>query len=93
VYTPVRLGHDQLYVFWTAVSRHWYSRAPDKAPTTGKFYHHLAILARPNALQQLYYYSKSLCEEMPFVSARESIMTLFDPRRWLESGYVAEQAK
>jgi hypothetical protein len=64
---------------WTAVSRHWYSRASDKAPTTGRLYHHLAILARPNALQQLYYYAKSLCVEMPFLSARESIMTLFEP--------------
>ncbi|KAL2260023.1 hypothetical protein VTK26DRAFT_6108 [Humicola hyalothermophila] len=64
---------------WTAVSRHWYSRASDKSPTTGRLYHHLAILARPNALQQLYYYSKSLCVELPFLSARESIMTLFDP--------------
>jgi hypothetical protein len=64
---------------WTAVSRHWYSRASDKAPTTGRLYHHLAILARPNALQQLYYYSKSLCVELPFLSARDSIMTLFDP--------------
>jgi len=64
---------------WTAVSRHWYSRACDKAPTTGRLYHHLAILARPNALQQLYYYSKSLCVDMPFPSARESIMTLLEP--------------
>ena len=64
---------------WTGVSRHWYSRASDKAPTTGRLYHHLAILARPNPLQQLHYYSKSLCVENPFHSARESIMTLFDP--------------
>ncbi|KAI1309624.1 hypothetical protein F5Y03DRAFT_67500 [Xylaria venustula] len=64
---------------WTSVSRHWYSKASDKAPTTGRLYHHLAILARPNALQQLYYYSKSLCVPIPFGSAKESIMTLFDP--------------
>ena len=64
---------------WTAVSRHWYSKASDKSPSTGRLYHHLAILARPNALQQLYYYSKSLCVSIPFVSARESIMTLLDP--------------
>ncbi|EAQ89589.1 hypothetical protein CHGG_06208 [Chaetomium globosum CBS 148.51] len=64
---------------WTAVSRHWYSKASDKAPTTGRLYHHLAILARPNALQQLYYYAKSLCVEMPFLSARESILTLLEP--------------
>ncbi|KAL2018448.1 hypothetical protein VTK56DRAFT_804 [Thermocarpiscus australiensis] len=64
---------------WTAVSRHWYSRASDSAPTTGRLYHHLAIVARPNALQQLYYYSKSLCVEVPFDSAQQSIMTLFEP--------------
>ncbi|OTA63177.1 hypothetical protein K449DRAFT_421966 [Hypoxylon sp. EC38] len=64
---------------WTSVSRHWYSKASDKAPTTGRLYHHLAILARPNPLQQLYYYTKSLCAPIPFISARESIMTLFNP--------------
>ncbi|RGP79609.1 hypothetical protein FLONG3_2357 [Fusarium longipes] len=64
---------------WTGVSRHWYSKASEKSPTTGRLYHHLAILARPNALQQLYYYTKSLCVPIPFSSARESIMTLFDP--------------
>ncbi|KAG7402699.1 Telomerase-binding protein EST1A [Fusarium oxysporum f. sp. rapae] len=64
---------------WTGVGRRWYSKASDKSPTTGRLYHHLAILARPNALQQLYYYNKSLCVPIPFSSARESIMTLFDP--------------
>lgn len=64
---------------WTGVSRHWYSKASDKAPTTGRLHHHLAILARPNAVQQLFYYTKSLCVAVPFKSARESILTLFDP--------------
>lgn len=64
---------------WTGCARHWYSKASDKAPTTGRLYHHLAILARPNALQQLFYYAKSLCVAVPFTSARESILTLFDP--------------
>ena len=64
---------------WTGVSRYWYSKASDKSPNTGRLYHHLAILARPNALQQLYFYAKSLCVPIPFPSARESIMTLFDP--------------
>ncbi|KAN0106418.1 hypothetical protein V8E51_009294 [Hyaloscypha variabilis] len=64
---------------WTGVARHWYSKASDKAPTTRRLYHHLAILARPNALQQLFDYSKSFCTVIPFISARESISTLFDP--------------
>lgn len=45
---------------WTGIARHWYSKASDKAPTVGHLYHHLAILARPNALKQLLYYTKSL---------------------------------
>uniref|UniRef100_A0A8H7NKT9 DNA/RNA-binding domain-containing protein n=1 Tax=Bionectria ochroleuca TaxID=29856 RepID=A0A8H7NKT9_BIOOC len=64
---------------WTGVARQWYSFASEKAPSTGRLYHHLAILARPNAIQQLYFYTKSLCVIIPFHSARESIMTLFDP--------------
>ena len=64
---------------WSSVSRHWYAKASDKAPTTGRLYHHLAILARPTALQQFYYYTKSICVAIPFTSARESLMTLFDP--------------
>jgi hypothetical protein len=48
---------------WTAVSRYWYnnSKVSNKLPTTGRLYHHLAILSRANALQQTYYYAKSLC--------------------------------
>ncbi|KAI6264758.1 hypothetical protein MCOR34_011879 [Pyricularia oryzae] len=64
---------------WTAVSRNWYSRASDQAPTTGRLYHHLAILARPNVVAQLFYYAKNLCVPIPFNSARDSILTLFEP--------------
>ncbi|KAK0627189.1 hypothetical protein B0T14DRAFT_130406 [Immersiella caudata] len=63
---------------WAAISHGWYSKASDRSPTTGRLYHHLAILARPNALQQLFYYNKSLCVAIPFDAARESIMTLFE---------------
>ncbi|KAF2477117.1 uncharacterized protein BDR25DRAFT_251692 [Lindgomyces ingoldianus] len=62
-----------------AGARSWYSKAADKNPTVGRLYHHLAILARPNALQQLYYYARSLTCVKPFPSARESIFTLLDP--------------
>ncbi|KAI0388513.1 hypothetical protein F5Y17DRAFT_452466 [Xylariaceae sp. FL0594] len=61
----------------TAVSRSWYSKASDKAPTTGRLYHHLAILAHP--IERLYFYAKSLCVPIPFSNTRESIMTWLDP--------------
>lgn len=71
---------------WTNVSIQWYSKAADKAPTTGRLYHHLAILTRPNAIQQLFYYTKSLCVAIRFDSTRESIMTLLDPIMDHEAG-------
>jgi hypothetical protein len=37
---------------WARAARYWCSKASDKARTTGRLYHHLVILARPNALQQ-----------------------------------------
>lgn len=64
---------------WAGVARFWYSKAADKKPHVGRLYHHLAILARPNALQQLYYYCRSLTCLEPFMSARESILTLLNP--------------
>ena len=64
---------------WANVAKSWYNKAADRNPPVGRLYHHLAILARPNALHQLYYYGRSLTSVEPFPSARESIMTLFDP--------------
>jgi hypothetical protein len=64
---------------WAGVARFWYSKAADRSPDVGRLYHHLAILARPNALQQLYLYSRSLISTQVFQSARDSILTLFNP--------------
>ena len=64
---------------WTQVSRQWYLKASDRAPRIGRLYHHLAILARPNALQQLFFYGKALSVSQPFPAAKDSILTLFEP--------------
>jgi hypothetical protein len=64
---------------WAAVARSWYTKAAHKSPTVGRLYHHLAILARPIALQQPHYHGHSLTSLNPFPSARESILTLLDP--------------
>jgi hypothetical protein len=62
-----------------SVSGSWYSKAADKTPHVCHLYHHLAILAEPNILDQLLYYCKSLGVTSPFHPTRESILTLFDP--------------
>jgi hypothetical protein len=64
---------------WTQVARQWYLKASDRSPETGRLYHHLAILARPNALQQLFFFCKALSVPQPFIAARESILTLLQP--------------
>lgn len=43
------------------------------------FTDHLAILARSHPVQQLSSYCRSLTAFQPFISSRESILTLFEP--------------
>ena len=64
---------------WADVARNWYHQAANKNPNVGRIHHHLAVLARPDMLQQLFHYIKSLVSVRPFPSAGESILLLFDP--------------
>ena len=64
---------------WSNVARMWYNKAADRSPNVGRIQHHLAVLARPNIVMQLFYYSKALVAVVPFVNARDSIMLLFGP--------------
>lgn len=74
---------------WKEVAQMWYGKAADKSPNVGRIQHHLAVLARPNIVQQLFYYSKALVCVRPFQNARESIMLLFNP--FLEGSEIASQ--
>ena len=74
---------------WSGVARMWYNKAADKSPNVGRIQHHLAVLARPNIVQQLFYYSKALVSVIPFQNARESVMLLFNP--FLEGSEIASQ--
>ncbi|ERF70125.1 hypothetical protein EPUS_00312 [Endocarpon pusillum Z07020] len=74
---------------WAGVARMWYDKAADKSPNVGRIQHHLAVLARPNIVQQLFYYSKALVSVIPFPNARESVMLLFNP--FLATGEIASQ--
>ncbi|KAF7514335.1 hypothetical protein GJ744_000105 [Endocarpon pusillum] len=74
---------------WAGVARMWYDKAADKSPNVGRIQHHLAVLARPNIIQQLFYYTKALVSVNPFPNARESVMLLFNP--FLANGEIASQ--
>lgn len=55
---------------WSGVARMWYNKAADKSPNVGRTQHHLAVLARPNVVQQLFYYSEVLLVSVvPFQQA------------------------
>jgi hypothetical protein len=64
---------------WSGVARMWYNRAAQLSPTAGRIQHHLAVLARPNIISQLFYYSKALLNVIPFQNAQDSIKLLFSP--------------
>ncbi|EED11628.1 conserved hypothetical protein [Talaromyces stipitatus ATCC 10500] len=70
------MGQRELY---TRIARYWYTKAADLNPDVGRVQHHLAVLARPNLLQQLFYYTKALTSVQPFTEARKSILLLFGP--------------
>jgi len=64
---------------WSNTAKTWYNQAADLSPNTGRIQHHLAVLARPNIVQQLFLYSKPLVAAIPFKNAGDSILLLFNP--------------
>ncbi|BCR83540.1 uncharacterized protein ACHE_10942S [Aspergillus chevalieri] len=62
---------------WAGVARYWYHKAADKNPNFGRIQHHFAVLACPDMLQELFYYTKSLVSVDPFPPAGEKIKLLF----------------
>ncbi|KAI9723550.1 MAG: hypothetical protein M1828_004146 [Chrysothrix sp. TS-e1954] len=64
---------------WTEMARFWYTKVMDLNPKVGRLHHHIAILSRHHALQQLSSYCRSLTAIQPFSKTKESIMHLFKP--------------
>lgn len=63
---------------WIRAARSWYTRAADMVPDVGRIQYHLAILARPYLLLQLFYHTKSLASVRSFSGTRQRIQELFD---------------
>jgi hypothetical protein len=64
---------------WAGVSRYWYNQDADCSPENGRIQHHLAVLARPDVLQQFFHYTKALISVRPFVNARDGMNQLIAP--------------
>ncbi|KAK0371312.1 hypothetical protein CLIM01_11335 [Colletotrichum limetticola] len=70
-------GHFENREAWTSTIRQWYSKASHRSPSIGRFYHGLATCAKANTLEQLFFYTKSLCVRVPFLDARDSLAVFF----------------
>ncbi|KAJ5199057.1 DNA/RNA-binding domain E.t1.c1-type [Penicillium cf. griseofulvum] len=64
---------------WAGVSRYWYNQDADRSPENGRIQHHLAVLARPDLLQQFFHYTKALISVRAFPNALESMTQLVTP--------------
>ncbi|CAG8360754.1 unnamed protein product [Penicillium salamii] len=64
---------------WAGVSRYWYNQDANRSPENGRIQHHLAVLSRPDILQQFFHYTKALISVRPFPNARDSIVQLLAP--------------
>uniref|UniRef100_L7M936 PIN domain-containing protein n=1 Tax=Rhipicephalus pulchellus TaxID=72859 RepID=L7M936_RHIPC len=64
-------------------ARSWYLKAQQIAPKNGRPYNQLALLAiyARRKLDAIYYYMRSLAASNPFLTARESLLGLFDEAR------------
>ncbi|KAJ6022028.1 DNA/RNA-binding domain E.t1.c1-type [Penicillium herquei] len=70
------MGHRET---WAGISRYWYNQDALIIPEQGRIQHHLAVLARPDGLRQIFHYTKALVSVIPFENAQESIALLFKP--------------
>ncbi|CAI7625990.1 unnamed protein product [Penicillium palitans] len=61
---------------WAEVSRFWYNHATDQCPEAGRIQNHLAVISRPDTLQQFFYYTKALIIARPFSDAWASMKQL-----------------
>ncbi|BGP48819.1 hypothetical protein JCM10450v2_004695 [Rhodotorula kratochvilovae] len=63
---------------WREMARDWYAQGLAENPGTGRLQHHLALLSKGDEMRALYHYVKSLTAAHPYLSARESILPLFE---------------
>jgi hypothetical protein len=63
---------------WSGVARYWYNKVADKNPKIGRIQHYLAVLARRNALQQLFDHSRAWYAAHPRRTEQRPALTLFD---------------
>ncbi|CAG8125444.1 unnamed protein product [Penicillium nalgiovense] len=72
---------------WAGVSRHWYNQ--DRNQGNGRIQHHLAVLARPDVLQQFFHYTKALISVRAFPNAFDSMTQLVAPLMNVQKGSLS----
>ncbi|KAJ5284898.1 hypothetical protein N7524_000204 [Penicillium chrysogenum] len=72
---------------WAGVSRYWYTQDTDLG--NGRIQHHLAVLARPDILQQFFHYTKALISVRAFPNAFDSMSRLVIPLMNVQKGSLS----
>ncbi|CAP74128.1 Pc36g00010, partial [Penicillium rubens Wisconsin 54-1255] len=60
------------------ISRYWYRKAADQNPNLGRIQHSLAVLSHSDALQRLFYLTKSFVSVQPLCHSWATIDIFFD---------------
>ncbi|GLI74851.1 hypothetical protein PoHVEF18_003099 [Penicillium ochrochloron] len=82
------LEESEFRTHWAGIAEWWYNKFADLSPEEGRIQHHLGILARPDVLLQLFYYTKALVSIRPFPQTRESMARLFHPDNGQQQAYT-----
>ncbi|KAJ5145979.1 uncharacterized protein N7515_000543 [Penicillium bovifimosum] len=64
---------------WAGISRYWYGQDAKRSAENGRVQHHLAVLARPDVLQQYFHYNKALICLDRFPASMGSMIQLATP--------------
>ena len=72
---------------WAGVSRYWYNQDTDLE--NGRIQHHLAVLARPDILQEFFHYTRALISVRAFPNAFDSMVRLVTPLMNVQKGSLS----
>ncbi|KAF7857269.1 hypothetical protein EAF04_009510 [Stromatinia cepivora] len=62
---------------WKQIAYNWYSPVCNESPDAGKFYFYLGQLVGPDRLQQMFYFTKSVCTVQPIHSTWSPFLDAF----------------
>ncbi|KAK2595518.1 hypothetical protein QQS21_006746 [Conoideocrella luteorostrata] len=79
VHVAVKTSNADHKKTWIGIMHHWQAEASDMAPATSSVCHRPALIPQPNAVQQLYVYSKTHRALFVFDTTKNGLNVVFNP--------------